>query len=107
MKRSSFQTKVRSRGCYLGRETEAALGGHHLLQDVALDSSSADIFIDHTVLQMDVIDRHANQRQITGQGRSAQQVVCQEQNYYYAIDPNIKLCVHQTCGLFHFFKANI
>lgn len=63
-----FPTKVGRRGSYLGRETEAAFGRYHLLQDVALDSSSTNIFIDYTMLLMDVIDCHANHRQLTGEG---------------------------------------
>lgn len=64
---------------YLSSEAEAAFGLHHLLQNVALDASSADIFIDHAVLQMDVVYRHADQRQLIGEGKSAQPVVCGEQ----------------------------
>lgn len=45
---------------------------------MALDARSTDIFIDHAVLQMDVIDRHADQRQLVGEGKSAQPVVCGE-----------------------------
>lgn len=64
---------------YLSSEAEATSGGHHLLQDMALDSSSADVFVDDAVLQMDIIYGHADQRQLAGEGRFAQQVVCQEQ----------------------------
>lgn len=64
---------------HLSSEAEATLWGHHLFQDVALDAGSTDIFIDYTVLQVDVIYRHANQRQFTGEGKSSQQVVCTEQ----------------------------
>lgn len=47
---------------YLCSEAEAALWRHHLFQDMALDAGSADIFIDHTMLQMDVIYCHTNPR---------------------------------------------
>lgn len=65
---------------YLSSEAEATSGGHHLLQDVAPDSSSADVFVDDAVLQMDVVYGHAHQRQLAGEGRFAQQVVCQGQS---------------------------
>lgn len=62
---------------YLRSEAEATSGGHHLLQDMAPDPSSADVFVDDAVLQMDVVYGHAHQRQLAGEGRFAQQVVCQ------------------------------
>lgn len=64
---------------YLSSEAEAAFGLHHLLQDVALDSSGADVFIDDAVLQVNIIDRHADQRQVVAEGQSVQPVVCGSQ----------------------------
>lgn len=43
---------------------------------MALNASSADVFVDDTMLQMDVIDCHTDQRQLIREGESAQPVVC-------------------------------
>lgn len=61
---------------HLGRETEAAFGLHHLLHHVALDARRAHVLVDNAVLQVHVVHRHADQRQLVGEGESAQPVVC-------------------------------
>lgn len=61
---------------HLGSETEAAFGLHHLLHHVALDPRRADVLVDNAVLQVHVVHRHADQRQLVGEGESAQPVVC-------------------------------
>lgn len=63
---------------YFSGEAEAAFGLHYLLQDVALDASSAHVFVYHAMLQVDVINGQADQRQIR-QGKSAQHAVCGSQ----------------------------
>lgn len=73
-----YGNKKSPHASYLSSEAEAAFGLHHLLQNVALDACSTDILIDNAVLQMDVIYRHADQRPIIGEGKSAQSVVCGE-----------------------------
>lgn len=61
---------------YLSSEAEASFGLHHLLHNMALDTSSIDVFIDHTVLQMDIIYRQTDQRQLIGEGEEAKSVIC-------------------------------
>lgn len=65
---------------------------------MALDACSTDIFIDHTMLQMDVIYRHADQRQLVGEGKSAQPVVCGELSTV-SICPLRGYAVYLMCSL--------
>lgn len=57
---------------YFGGEAEAALGLHHLLQDVALDAGCTDILVHHAVLQVHVVHRHAHQGHRVRQRQPAQ-----------------------------------
>lgn len=63
---------------YLSCEAEAAFRLHHLLQNMALDAGGADVFIDDTVLQVDVVYRHADMRKILREGEPAQTEICGE-----------------------------
>lgn len=71
-----MDTQTAASAQYLGAEAEAAFGLHHLLQDVALDAGSADVFIDHAVLQVHVVHSQADQRQVSREREPGQPVVC-------------------------------
>lgn len=61
---------------YFGGEAEAALGLHHLLQDVALDAGRADVLVHHAMLQVHVVNHHAHQRhRVIRHGQRAQAIV--------------------------------
>lgn len=45
---------------YLCSQAEESFGFNHLFQHVALDPSRAVVFIHHSVLQVDVVDRQAH-----------------------------------------------
>lgn len=61
---------------YLSGQAEAAFGLYDLFQDVALDASGAHVFVDHSVLQVDVVNCQTDQSQVIGEGKSAEPVIC-------------------------------